>query len=39
MSPWIEHIKKVAAQKGISYKEAMKIASKTYKKKATSMKG
>ena len=31
-SPWIEHVKKVAAEQGISYKEALKIASKTYKK-------
>ena len=27
---WIEHIKKVAAENNISYKDAMKIAGKTY---------
>ena len=32
-SGWIEHVKKVAKDKGISYKEALKVASKTYKKK------
>ena len=32
-SPWIAHCKKVAKDKNISYREAMKIASKTYKKK------
>jgi len=32
MSPWIEHCKKVAKEQGLSYKDAMKIASKTYKK-------
>ena len=30
---WIAHVKKVAKQKKISYKEALKVASKTYKKK------
>lgn len=32
MSAWIDHVKKVAKDKGISYKEALKVASKTYKK-------
>lgn len=32
-NPWIAHVKKVAAAKGISYKDALKVASKTYKKK------
>lgn len=31
-SPWIEHVKKVAKKNKISYKEALKISSKTYKK-------
>ncbi len=31
-SPWIDHVKKVQAQKGISYKEALTEAAKTYKK-------
>ena len=30
---WIAHVKKVAKQKGIKYGEALKVASKTYKKK------
>lgn len=30
---WIAHVKKVAKQKKISYKEALKVASKSYKKK------
>lgn len=30
---WIAHVKKVAKMKKISYKEALKVASKTYKKK------
>lgn len=34
-SPWIEHVKKTAKNKGISYKEALKVASTTYKKKKT----
>lgn len=38
MNPWIVHVKKVAVEKGISYREALKIASKSYKKKS-SMKG
>lgn len=33
MSDWITHVKKVAKDKGISYKDALKVASKTYKKK------
>lgn len=32
-STWIQHVKKVASQKGISYGDALKVASKTYKKK------
>jgi hypothetical protein len=31
-SKWIDHVKMVAKQKGISYKEAMSVAKKTYKK-------
>ena len=30
-SPWIEHCKKVAKEQGLSYKDAMKVASKTYR--------
>lgn len=30
---WIEHVKKVAAEKGISYREALKVASASYSKK------
>jgi len=33
MTEWTDHIKKVSKDKGISYKEAMKVASKTYKPK------
>ncbi len=33
MSEWIDHVKKVAKQKKISYKEAMKVAKATYKPK------
>ena len=32
-SEWIDHVKKVAKQKGISYKEAMKVAKSSYKPK------
>ena len=32
-SSWIDHVKKVAKEKKISYKEALKIAGKTFKKK------
>jgi len=32
VSAWIEHVKKVAKDKKISYTEALKVASKTYKK-------
>ena len=32
-SEWILHVKKVAKQKGISYKEAMKVAKSSYKPK------
>ncbi len=31
-SPWVTHVLKVAKEKGISYKDALKEASKTYKK-------
>ena len=31
-SPWIEHVKKVAKKNKITYREALKIASKSYKK-------
>ena len=31
-SAWISHVKKVMADKGISYKEALSVASQTYKK-------
>lgn len=30
-NPWISHVKQVQKKHGISYKEAMKIAKKTYK--------
>ncbi len=33
MSDWINHVKKVSKEKGISYKEAMKVAKSTYKPK------
>ena len=35
MSSWTDHVKKVAKEKGISYKEALKVASATYKKQET----
>ena len=31
-SAWIEHVKKVAKTKGISYAQALKVAKETYKK-------
>tara|TARA_R110001632_G_scaffold232591_1_gene373818 strand:- start:310 stop:507 length:198 start_codon:yes stop_codon:yes gene_type:complete len=31
-SNWIEHVKKVASSKKITYKEAMKVAGATYTK-------
>jgi len=31
-SAWISHIKKVARTQGLTYREAMKVAKKTYKK-------
>jgi hypothetical protein len=31
-TPWIAHVKRVRAELGISYKEALKQASKTYRK-------
>ena len=31
MSHWIDHVKKVAKQKKISYKEAMSVAKASYK--------
>lgn len=33
MSDWINHVKKTAKDKKISYKEAMKVAKSTYKPK------
>ena len=33
MSEWIDFVKKVQKDKNISYKEALKVASKSYKKK------
>lgn len=33
MNPWIQHVKKVASEKGISYREALKVASSSYRKK------
>tara|TARA_R110001606_G_scaffold361578_2_gene514730 strand:- start:5723 stop:5917 length:195 start_codon:yes stop_codon:yes gene_type:complete len=35
-SEWILHVKKVAKDKGISYKESMKVAKETYKPKPKS---
>ena len=32
MSSWVSHVKKVASEKGISYKEAMTSAKSTYTK-------
>ena len=32
VSSWITHVKKVASQKKISYKEALKVAGASYKK-------
>ena len=32
MTAWTEHVKRVAKQRGISYGEAMKVASSSYKK-------
>tara|TARA_R110002153_G_scaffold219904_1_gene372391 strand:+ start:371 stop:586 length:216 start_codon:yes stop_codon:yes gene_type:complete len=34
MSTWIDHVKKVAKAKKISYKEAMSVAKASYKPKA-----
>ena len=31
---WIDHVKKVAADKGISYREALKVAGETYHRKS-----
>ena len=31
-SPWIEHVKKVAKEKNLSFKDALRVASKTFKK-------
>lgn len=31
-SPWIQHVLKTAKDKKISYKEALSVAGKTYKK-------
>ena len=38
MSAWIDFVKKVAKRDGISYTEALKKASKEYKKKDTTTK-
>lgn len=35
MNPWIAHVKKVAAEKGLPYTEALKIAAESYRGKAT----
>lgn len=35
MSSWTDHVKKVAKEKGISYKDALKVAGETYKKPET----
>ena len=32
MSAWIDFVKKTQKEKGISYKEALKVASASYKK-------
>ncbi len=34
MSAWIDHVKKVSKEKGITYKEALKVAGETYKPKS-----
>ena len=31
-SPWIAHVKKIAKEEGLIYRDALKVASKTYKK-------
>lgn len=33
-NPWIVYVKKVAAEKGLSYKDALKVASTSYVKSA-----
>jgi hypothetical protein len=38
MSAWINHVKKVAKAKGISYSEALSVAGKSYKGKKASSK-
>ena len=30
MNPWVTHVKKVAEEKGISYRQALKVAKETY---------
>jgi len=37
-SPWIKHVKAVAKSKGIAYKDALKVAAKTYNKKSAKAK-
>ncbi len=32
MNPWIQHVRQVAAERSLPYKEALKIASQTYRK-------
>lgn len=39
MNPWIAHVKAVAADKGISYTQALKVASSTYEKRNKSSAG
>lgn len=36
MSAWVNHVKKVAKAKGIPYNEALSVAGKSYKGKASS---
>ncbi len=38
MSDWIQHVKKYAKDKGVTYKEAMTKAKATYKPKSKSKK-
>ena len=33
MSPWLRHVMAVRKEKGLSLKEAMKVAKETYRKK------
>ena len=38
MNPWIAFVKKVASEKGLSYRDAIRVARKTYTRKTTPMK-